>query len=275
MNAQIIITGANGTLGKYLALFFMNKGYELLLISKNKKSLSSFYNKYKDKKNNNLRIFTSDFNNEKSVLKLCKDLKKVIINPILLINNAAIHGPIGPFEENNLNEWKKVFNINFFSHIKITKLILGTMVKNKNGTIITIAGGGAVTPRENFNAYSSSKTALVRFSENLSIEYAKYNINFNCISPGVLKSNLQKEIIDNYANLLKNNDYKKLKISQKQNIENLSKVSKFISFLISKKGKKISGKILSSKWDNFKYISENHVNKIPNDMFTLRRTIKN
>lgn len=275
MNAQIIITGANGTLGKYLALFFLNKGYELLLISKNRKSLNSFYKKYKNKKSNNLRIFTSDFNNEKSVLKLCKNLKKFVNNPLLLINNAAIHGPIGPLESNNLNEWKKVFNINFFSHIKITKLILAEMVKNKNGSIISIAGGGAVTARENFNAYSSSKTALVRFSENLSIEYAKYNINFNCISPGVLKSNLQKEIIDNYSNLLKDNEYKKLKISQKQNIKNLSKVSKFISFLISKKGKKISGKILSSKWDNFKYISENHVKKIPNDMFTLRRVIKN
>jgi short-subunit dehydrogenase len=272
MNSQVIITGANGSLGKYLSLFFLSKGYELLLISKNKTALNSFQKKYKKQYNNKIITLSSDFNNEKSVLKLCKDLKKKLNYPILLINNAAIHGPVGPFNQNDLKQWQKVFNINFFSHIKIIKTTLNVMVKNKNGTIVSLAGGGAVSPRENFNAYSSSKTALVRFSENLSLEFAKYNININCISPGVLRSDLQKEIIQNYSNLLKNNELKKLKISQKQHNVNLLKVSKFISFLISKKGKKITGKIISSKWDNFNYISDNS-NKIHNDMFTLRRIV--
>ncbi len=147
------------------------------------------------------------------------------------------------------------------------------MLKNNNGSIINIAGGGSVSPRENFNAYSSSKTALIRFSENLSIEYSNEGINFNCISPGILKSSLQKEILKYYKKFVNKNELKKLKITKKQNELNLKKLSNLISFLISKDGKKISGKIISSKWDNLDYIKKN-ISKIKSSNYlTLRRII--
>ena len=148
------------------------------------------------------------------------------------------------------------------------------MIKNKKGSVISLAGGGSVGPRENFSAYSSSKTALVRFSENLSKEYIKYNINFNCISPGVMKSKLTNEILNSNIKILSSSELIKMKVSNKEHLFTLNKVSDMIFFLISKKGKKITGKILSSKWDDIEYISTNIKKINSSDIFTLRRILK-
>ena len=66
--------------------------------------------------------------------------------------------------------------------------------KNKNSKIIQLSGGGATSPMPNLSSYASSKAAIVRFSETISQEISKYNIDYNC-SPGALNTKMLDEII--------------------------------------------------------------------------------
>ena len=87
-----------------------------------------------------------------------------------MINNAAIQGPIGPSWTLTDYFIEKTIKINLLGPIFLSKLIIPKMIKNKEGVILNLSGGGATAARENFSSYAVSKTGLVRYSEILAAE---------------------------------------------------------------------------------------------------------
>ena len=89
----------------------------------------------------------------------------------------------------------KTIETNLYGSINMNKIILPFLKKSKKGKIIQISGGGASGPFPHFSAYAISKIAIVRFVETISIELKKYNIDANCVAPGNLKTNIQRNVI--------------------------------------------------------------------------------
>ena len=118
-----------------------------------------------------------------------------------VFSHIEINDYLGDFDtltkswENNFKEWEKSFNINFYSIMIMTNTILPFMIKNNNGSIINIYGGGSTTSRPDFSSYAISKTALVRYTEILSDELSNTKIKVNSISPGVMATNMIKQVI--------------------------------------------------------------------------------
>ena len=104
----------------------------------------------------------------------------------ILVNNAAIQGPVGLFTDNDVMEWEDTIRVNFLAPVMLMRAALPYMKKNQWGRIINISGGGAANARVEYTAYASSKAALVRFSECLAGEVARDWITVNCIAPGYL-----------------------------------------------------------------------------------------
>ena len=76
------------------------------------------------------------------------------------------------------------------------------MLKQKEGKIINITSIVAHTGNAGQANYAASKAGIVAFSKSLAIEYAKKNININCISPGFIETDMTKEINDDFKKLL-------------------------------------------------------------------------
>ena len=126
--------------------------------------------------------------------------------------------------------------------------------------------------RENFSAYSLSKVALVKLSEILSKEFINKNIRINIISPGIIKSKMTQKILTSKRNLVDRKEIKKIKKYIKFNNKTINKIYFLIKFLNSNKGKKISGKMISSMWDKPNNWSSSKIDKIvKKDFLTLRR----
>ena len=137
--------------------------------------------------------------------------------------------------------------------------------------IILFSGGGSTSYRENFSSYSLTKICLVKLTEILSHEIKNKNIRFNILSPGIIESPMTKKILKE-KNKVSKNEILKLKKNIKYSDINISKLYKTINFLNSKKGNKISGKLISSSWDDIIKYDKKSVNKLINsDKFTLRR----
>ena len=113
----------------------------------------------------------------------------------ILVNNAGItldNLSIRLTEEN----WKKVLDLNLTSTFLMCKFAIKKMLKNKSGKIVNITSIVGHTGNLGQANYSASKAGIVAFSKSLAIEYAKKNININCVSPGFIKTEMTDKIND-------------------------------------------------------------------------------
>ena len=176
-----------------------------------------------------------------------------------------------PFYENDMKLWDKAFRINFLAPVHFSNYFVKHFIKNKSGSIINISGGGGTNCRENFSSYAAAKTSLIRFTEILAKELVNLNIQVNAIAPGQMNTKLLKELVKQDPKYINKKELQKIKnlINKKDN--NMSKVLDLIIFLLSPRGKSISGKIISSLWDNWTIWPDyvDFINK--SDVYTLRR----
>ena len=101
--------------------------------------------------------------------------------------------------------WKKVIDINLTSTFLMSKFAIKKMLKKKYGKVINITSIVGHTGNIGQANYSASKAGIIAFSKSLAMEYAKKNININCISPGFIKTEMTDKI---------NEDFKKILISK-------------------------------------------------------------
>lgn len=181
---KVLITGATGGIGQKIAEALAEKKYELILLSRNINDLNILKQNLVEKNNCNVQVIASDVSNYEDL-----KIKLNVINEIdVIINCAGILGPVGPFGENNISEWARTIQINLMGTINVCSILLDKLQKSKHGKIINFSGGGGAFPRKNHTAYATSKAAIVRFTENLSVEYP--NIDVNAIAPGAHKTKI-------------------------------------------------------------------------------------
>ena len=115
----------------------------------------------------------------------------------VLINNAGItldNISIRLSQEN----WQKVLDVNLTSSFLMSKFAVKKMLKNKYGKIINITSIVGHTGNLGQVNYAASKAGIVAFSKSLAIEYAKKNININCVSPGFIKTEMTDSINEEF-----------------------------------------------------------------------------
>lgn len=274
INKNVIITGATGGLGKNITTSFLMEGANLILIGKDFRKLKKLKIELENikAKNQFIDLITIDLSNLNSIEKIVK--KKLIkISKIdVLINCAAIQGPVGKSWKNNFHEWMKTFNINFYSTMLMTNSILPFMIKKNSGSIINISGGGSTSSRPDFSSYAISKTAIVRYTEILSEELKNTSIKVNAIAPGVMATNMIKELLKNKKNI---SNSKELISAKKVLIEgdDMSKATDLCIFLSSDESNGISGKLISAIWDPWTNFKKNKKILSKSDLYTLRRIL--
>lgn len=106
----------------------------------------------------------------------------------LLVNNAGVPGPIGPFWENDPEEWWRAMDVNLRGAMLCARNVLPGMVARRRGRIINVASGAAGFAIAYFSAYVASKTALARFTECLATETKPYGISAFVIGPGTVRT---------------------------------------------------------------------------------------
>ena len=100
--------------------------------------------------------------------------------------------------------WKKVIDINLTATFLMCKFSIKKMLKRKSGKIVNITSIVGHTGNIGQANYAASKAGIVAFSKSLAIEYAKKNININCVSPGFIKTDMTDKINDDFKKILIN-----------------------------------------------------------------------
>lgn len=266
---NIIISGASSGIGLYLSRAFSNSNdNQIFLITSKKKTKNELTNKIQKKKN--IKIVTCDYSNFKNIIQIIPLIKKFFKRKKidLLINNAGTYGEINKFTECNFKSWIQCININFLSHIFLIKKVM-KFINNKNGCIINITGGGAQKATKYQSAYSVSKTAMARFTENLALELKDSGINCYGVAPGILNTDIHKNYINKLKKFKEKNELNTILKVLKNNKNDPKKIFNCISKIYKHKPSHLSGKIISAQFDNIDKLI--NLKNISNDLFKLRR----
>jgi 3-oxoacyl-[acyl-carrier protein] reductase len=270
-NKFCLITGASQGLGKYLAEYFWDNGWSIILVARNKKALENLVSSLPGKNGQDAHIIVSNLEYPNEILSIYETTKTITKKLDTLINNAAIQGPIGPFWENEWAEWGNTLKINLYAPIKLCHLFSSWMIKMKYGSIINLSGGGGTMPRPNFSAYSTAKAGLIRFSENLAEELKPYGIRVNCIAPGAMRTNMTEAILKHGETLAGEKEYKAAYRVLKNGGSSMKRVAQLCHFLASEKSQGITGKLISALWDNWEEWPLHLDELSESDVYTLRR----
>ena len=118
--------------------------------------------------------------------------------PSVVINTAAVQGPIGQSWIISSKEWGDALRTNLLGGFIITKCAVALMMSKGHGSIIHFSGGGAAYGRPNFSAYASSKAGLLRLVETVSHELQQSGcpgITINAVAPGAVRTAMTDEIV--------------------------------------------------------------------------------
>ena len=190
---NIIVTGASGGIGNSIVKKLVESGANILASGTKSEKLEELKSKYKDIKILKFNILnhdkTEDFI-ENATAELGGNLDCLINNAGITQDNLGIRMSI--------EEWKKVIDINLTSTFLLSKFAIKKMLKNKYGKIVNITSVVGHTGNLGQSNYTASKAGIVAMSKSLALEYAKKNININCISPGFIKTAMTEKIDDKF-----------------------------------------------------------------------------
>ena len=192
-NKNIIVTGASGGIGNSIIEKLNDHNSNILATGTKDEKLEELKNKFSNVKT--LKFDISQNNKIEEFLEnACKELGG---NLDCIVNNAGIT------QDNlairmSLDEWNKVIDINLTSTFLLSKFSIKKMLKNKKGKIINITSVVGHTGNLGQVNYTASKAGIIAMSKSLAIEYAKKNININCISPGFIKTAMTDNIDPKY-----------------------------------------------------------------------------
>jgi NAD(P)-dependent dehydrogenase (short-subunit alcohol dehydrogenase family) len=187
MQKVALVTGSSSGIGFETCLALAKDGYQTFASMRDVKK-SEKLKQIAKKEKLPITILELDVDNEESIVSAVKKIMKDSNRIDVLVNNAG-YGQFGCLEDLSVDEFKKQFETNLFSIVRIIQEIAPIMRKQASGIIVNISSLAGRMGLPGSPAYISSKFALEGLTECLRYELGMFGIKITLIEPGVVKTN--------------------------------------------------------------------------------------
>ena len=189
-NKLALVTGTNRGVGLSVLKKFSENGADVIACARRKnvkfeQLILNISKKYKNK----ITPVYFDLSQENEIEQGIKTINAISNKIEIIVNNAGID-QVSLFQMTSIEKIKEIFDINFFSQLRLTQKLMKIMIKNKKGSIINISSNAAEECDAGRVGYASSKAALIAFTKVLSKELGSFNIRVNAVAPGLTNTNL-------------------------------------------------------------------------------------
>jgi 3-oxoacyl-[acyl-carrier protein] reductase len=194
---NIIVTGASGGIGNSIVKKLSDNGANILASGTKLEKLEQLKKNFEK-----IKILKFDISQSEKIEEFIENATNDLGGSLdCIVNNAGIT------QDNlairmSMEEWQKVISINLTSTFLMSKFSIKKMLKNKSGKIINITSVVGHTGNLGQTNYTASKAGIIAMSKSLAIEYAKKNININCISPGFIKTAMTDKIDEKFKEVI-------------------------------------------------------------------------
>lgn len=180
-----VVTGAGRGIGRLLALRLSDAGYAVALVARSQQQLRETARVIEISGGRALCL-PADVTDKEGAPEVIRRAEAELGPIELLVNNAGILGPTGPTWEVDLQAWCSTVDTNLFGTLVYTRLALAQMVPRQRGRIINVTSQAGAFRWPTVSAYSVSKAAMIKLTENLAIEASRHKISIFSIHPGLL-----------------------------------------------------------------------------------------
>lgn len=184
---KALITGASSGIGRDMARYLSNLGYDLILVARRKDRLE----KLKQELSTNVKVISLDLSNEDNCFKLYNQIKKDNID--ILINNAGF-GLFGMFDKTDLDRELEMINVNIKCMHILTKLFLQDFVKKNKGYILNVASSAGFLAGPRLNTYYATKNYVLKLTMAIYEELRHQNsdVVISALCPGPVATEFNK-----------------------------------------------------------------------------------
>ncbi|WP_020592368.1 SDR family NAD(P)-dependent oxidoreductase [Kiloniella laminariae] len=165
-----------------------------------------------------------------------------------VINAAGIYGPIGPTLDVPVEEWLETFKVNTLGPLLIIRNSIDLLKKTKAPSIVNFAGGGAFDPLPRYSAYAVSKSAIVRLTETLAVEFG-HGITINAVAPGFVATEIHQATLNAGVEMAGEQFYEHTLRKLEEGAVPIELPVKLVSWLLSPYTRGLTGKTLSANFD--------------------------
>jgi 3-oxoacyl-[acyl-carrier protein] reductase len=140
--------------------------------------------------------FSADVTDRAAIQKLVADTQERFGPIDIMVNNAAMEGPLGPVWQLDTDTWRRCLEVNVMGPFIGCQAVLPGMVERRRGRIINVGSGGGLFAVPYDTGYSTTKAALIRLTEGISIETEEYGVSIWVIHPGVVHTGMSDTVMN-------------------------------------------------------------------------------
>ena len=186
-----IVTGASRGLGRAIAEAYAAEGMSVLAAARSIDDLESLAAEHPDR----IAAVRCDMSDREQVVGLVDAALERFGRLDVVVNNAGI-APAAKFLAMDVDEWERVFAVNLFGPVALARRAGEVFVGQGHGKVINVASTSGLRGKPFLAAYSSSKGAMLRFTEAVAAEWAPKGVQVNVIAPGAFETDAQSAVTE-------------------------------------------------------------------------------
>lgn len=183
------ITGASSGIGEALAGELISQGASVILSARDVKKLNGIRERFEKTAPGKCHVIPCDITSPEDIAKAASQVMSTVDRVDILINNAGVSQRSWVLET-SVETDRKIFEVNFFGAVGVTKAILPWMINNGGGHIVIISSMAGKYGFRMRSAYSASKHALQGYFETLRAEVHDRNVGVTIVCPGRIRTDI-------------------------------------------------------------------------------------
>jgi 3-oxoacyl-[acyl-carrier protein] reductase len=199
---SVVITGAAGIFGRWIAERFAREGAKLCLSDNRRAALDALAAELGLDRSRTI-LHATELTDEASIVDLAARVRDAWAAPDIVVNNAGLYPKFGLLDL-SAADWDRIFGVNLRAPFLVTREMAKLMIAaRRRGAIINISSGASRQMRTGSVPYCTSKTALERLTKGFALELAGHGIRVNAVEPGFAPGSSVSELSDDYVARMK------------------------------------------------------------------------
>jgi len=265
-----VITGAGRGIGRAIALSYAREGAKLALAARSESELEEAVGAVSELGVEAIAVPT-DVTSQQDAERLASRAVERFGRIDVLVNNAGISGPVGPLQNNDIDEWVSTITVNLTGTFLVCRAVIPVMLEQAGGKIINLSGAGATNAWSNMSAYCSSKAAVVRLTEVLAQELADKGITVNALGPGSVHTSMWDRMTEQAAEAGADFIHELGVRVTSGGGASIDECAELAVWLASEESGELTGRLISATTDDFRGLPPKIPEIMAGDAYTLRR----